>query len=36
MGTHSTHIAEADTRDLANEAESANEMAAVAPRVMGV
>lgn len=36
VGTHSTQIGEADAGYLANEAESANEMSAVAPRVIGV
>jgi hypothetical protein len=36
VGTCATHVAEADTRYVANEAHSANEMTAVADRVIGV
>ncbi len=36
VGTHATHIAEADTRYVANEADSAEEMTAVAYPVTGV
>jgi hypothetical protein len=36
VGTRATGVVEADTRYLANEADSVNEMSAVAPRVIGV
>lgn len=36
VGTHSIHVGEANVGYLANEAESTAEMAAVAPRVIGV
>jgi hypothetical protein len=36
VGTRAAQVVEADTRYIANEADSANEMAAVAPRVIGV
>ena len=36
VGTRATHVAEADTGYIANEADAANEMSAVAPRVTGV
>ncbi len=36
VGTRATHVAQADTRYLANEAHSANELAAVADSVIGV
>jgi|ERR1700758_4831409 len=36
VGTRAIHVAEADTRYIANEADSANEMTAVANRVIGV
>jgi hypothetical protein len=36
VGTHATHVGEADAGYLANEAESANEMAAVAHPVTSV
>ncbi|HWF27713.1 MAG TPA: hypothetical protein VG327_04925 [Mycobacterium sp.] len=36
VGTHAAHVAEADTRYIANEADSATEMAAVTPPVTGV
>ena len=36
VGTHSTHVGEANAGYLANEAESANDLAAVTPRVIGV
>ena len=36
VGTRAIHVVEADCRYIANEADSANELAAVAPRVIGV
>ncbi|HWF29997.1 MAG TPA: hypothetical protein VG327_16785 [Mycobacterium sp.] len=36
VGTHATHVAEADTRYIITEADSATEMAAVTPPVTGV
>jgi hypothetical protein len=36
VGTRAAHVAEADTRYVANEAHSANVLAAVAPQVIGV
>lgn len=36
MGAHATHVVEADTRYIANEADSTNELAAVALHVTGV
>jgi hypothetical protein len=36
VGTHVVHVSEADARYVANEAGAANEMAALAPRVIGV
>jgi hypothetical protein len=35
VGTHATHVSEADTRYMANEADSTNELAAVAHPVAG-
>jgi hypothetical protein len=36
VGTHATHVAEADTRYIANEADSTAELAAVTPPVTGL
>ncbi|MDT5259289.1 MAG: hypothetical protein QOD10_4369 [Mycobacterium sp.] len=36
VGTRATHVPEADSRYVANEADSADEMTAVADRVIGV
>lgn len=36
VGAHATHIGEADAGYVANEADAANALAAVAPRVTGV
>ena len=36
VGTRATHVAEADARYLANEADSASKLAAVAPLVLGL
>lgn len=36
VGTHATHVAEADTHYIANEADSSTELAAVTPPVAGV
>jgi hypothetical protein len=36
VASRATHVVEADSRYIANEAGSANELAAVAPRVTGV
>jgi hypothetical protein len=36
VGVRATHVAEADTRYIANEADSANQLAAVAHPVIGV
>jgi hypothetical protein len=36
LGGHATHVAEADAHYLANEAESSNELAAVAPSVISI
>lgn len=36
VGTHATHLGETNTAYLANEGESAHQLAGVAPRIIGV